>query len=48
MTTTFLYEFHYEDRPSGKVVQVSGAYTVPEHRHKRLAIFFKTRIQVKY
>jgi len=45
MTATFLYEFPHEDRPSGKVVQVSGAYTIPEHRHKRLATYLLKLIE---
>ena len=35
MTATFSYEFPHEDRPSGKVVQISGAFTLPEYRHEQ-------------
>ena len=37
MTATFCYVFPCEDSPCGKIVHISGAYTIPEYRHMHFA-----------
>lgn len=37
MTATFCVVFPCKDSPSGKIVHISGAYTLPEYRHKHYA-----------
>ena len=37
MTATFCMVFPCEDSPSGRIVHISGAYTLPEYRGKHYA-----------
>lgn len=37
MTATFLSVFPCKDSPSGRIVHISGAYTLPEYRHRNCA-----------
>ena len=37
MTATFCFVFPHKDSPSGRIVQISGAYTKEEYRHRKLA-----------
>lgn len=37
MTATFCAVFPCEDSPSGRIVHISGAYTLPEYRGRRCA-----------
>ena len=37
MTATYCFVFPHEDSPSGRTVQISGAYTKEEYRHRKFA-----------
>ena len=33
MTATYMFVMPHKDSPSGRIVQISGAYTNPNYRH---------------
>lgn len=37
MTVTFYYVFAHPDSPTGRIANISGAYTLPEYRHRGYA-----------
>ena len=37
MTATFCRVFPHKDSPKGRIVHISGAYTLPEYRHRGCA-----------
>lgn len=45
MTATFCLVFPCEDSPSGRITHISGAYTLPAHRHRHYATELLTAIQ---
>ena len=45
MTATFCIVFPHEDSPSGRIVQISGAYTKDEYRHRGFASMLLNEIQ---
>lgn len=45
MTATFCRVFPCQDSPTGKVIQISGAYTHPDYRHKGYASYILNYIE---
>lgn len=45
MTATFCMVFPCDDSPSGRIVHISGAYTLPAYRHRHHATALLTKIQ---
>lgn len=45
MTATFCFVFPCEDSPSGRIAHISGAYTLPDCRHRRYATELLTAIE---
>ena len=45
MTATFCMVFPFGDSPSGRIVHISGAYTLPAYRHRHHATALLTKIQ---
>lgn len=45
MTATLSYEFPHRERPSGRVLQISGAYTKSEYRHRGYATMLLSAIE---
>ena len=45
MTATFCVVFPCEDSPSGRIAHISGAYTLPDHRHRHYATELLTAIE---
>lgn len=45
MTATFCRVFVCEDSPSGRIVHISGAYTLPAYRHRHYATELLTAIE---
>lgn len=45
MTATFCMVFPCKDSPSGRIVHISGAYTLPEYRGKHCATELLRRIE---
>ena len=45
MTATFCPVFPCEDSPSGRITHISGAYTLPDCRHRRYATELLTAIE---
>ena len=47
MTATFCMVFPCGDSPSGRIVHISGAYTLPAYRHRHHATALLTKIQAE-
>lgn len=45
MTATFCMVFPCEDSPSGRIAHISGAYTLPDHRHRHYATALLSAIE---
>lgn len=45
MTATFCFVFPCEDSPSGRIAHISGAYTLPDCRHRHYATELLTAIE---
>jgi ribosomal protein S18 acetylase RimI-like enzyme len=45
MTATFMLVMPHEDSPNGRVVQISGAYTHIDYRHRNIASSLLQEIQ---
>ncbi len=45
MTGTFCAVFPHRDSPNGRVVHISGAFTLPAYRHRRYATELLTMIE---
>lgn len=45
MTATFCVVFPHRDSPKGRIVHISGAYTLPAYRHKGYASDLLERIE---
>lgn len=45
MTATLSYEFPHSERPSGRVLQISGAFTKREYRHRGYATMLLSAIE---
>ncbi len=45
MTATFCTVFPHKDSPKGRIVHISGAYTLPEFRHRHYAFELLKKIE---
>ena len=45
MTATYMFVMPHKDSPSGRIVQISGAYTNPNYRHQHIASKLLKEIQ---